>query len=79
MDGFASGILAETLELNVSDCLRISKVYRTTYYNWKNSTQKEGGRKFELEREDILIKLKFIEIIEDVGGCTDVFRILTVN
>ena len=67
MDGFASGILAETLELNVSDCLRIFKVYRTTYYNWKNSTQKEGGRKFELEREDILIKLKFIEIIEDVG------------
>ena len=67
MDGFASGILAETLELNVSDCLRIFKVYRTTYYNWKNSTQKEGGRKFELEREDILIKVKFIEIIENVG------------
>ena len=51
MDGFASGILAETLELNVSDCLRIFKVYRTTYYNWKNSTQKEGGRRTARRRK----------------------------
>ena len=55
------------MELSISDCLRIFKVHRTTYYNWKNSTQKEGGRKFELARQDLEIKVKFIVIIEALG------------
>lgn len=55
------------MELSISDCLRIFKIHRTTYYNWKNSTQKEGGRKFELARQDLEIKVKFIVIIEALG------------
>lgn len=66
MDGFISTPTAGLMELNISECLRIFKVYRTTYYNWKNSTQKEGGRKYELEKEDLEIKVRFVEIIEKI-------------
>lgn len=67
MDAFTVSPLAEMLKLNLSDCMALFKVYRTTYYNNKNSAQKEGGRKYELNKEDMKIKLCFIEIVKKIG------------
>ena len=67
MDAVAVSPLAEMLKLNLSDCMALFKVYRTTYYNNKNSAQKEGGRKYELNKEDMEIKLRFIEIVKKIG------------
>ena len=54
------------LDLNLTQCLGLFKVYRTTYYNRKNSTEKEGGRLYELKKEDTLIKEKLLEIVEQL-------------
>lgn len=66
MDEFVSGSTAEVLGINLTECLHIFMIYRTTYYNWKKSTQKKGGRKLELDREDLEIKMKFLEIIKTI-------------
>ena len=66
-DMFTSSPLAGMLCLTTTDVLEIFKVYRTTYYNWKNSAQKENGRKYMLAQEDLQIKGKLIEIIEGLG------------
>ena len=53
--------------LNLTAVLSIFKVYRTTYYNSKNSTEKENGRKYMLAQEDLKVKEMLLEIIECIG------------
>lgn len=53
--------------LNLTAVLSIFKVYRTTYYNSKNSTEKENGQKYMLAQEDLKVKEMLLEIIECIG------------
>ena len=66
-DRFIGSPLAAALCLTTTDVLGIFKVYRTTYYNWKGSTEKENGRKYLLAQEDLKVKEKLLEIIECIG------------
>ena len=66
-DRFIGSPLAAALRLTTTDVLGIFKVYRTTYYNWKGSTEKENGRKYMLAQEDLQIKGKLLEIVECIG------------
>ena len=48
-------------------CLDMLAVNRSGYYSWEKSTQKEGGRKYEIERENRLIQEAFFKVIEKIG------------
>ncbi len=67
VDRFIGSPLAAALRLTTTDALVLFKIYRTTYYNWKNSTEKINGRKYLLAKEDSDIKDKLLKIIECLG------------
>ena len=66
-DSFIGSPLYEMLELCITDVLRLFKLYRTSFYNWKNSNQKPGGRKFELAQDNLVIQEHFIAIVDCLG------------
>ena len=67
VDRFFDSPLATVLCLNLTAVLGIFKVYRTTYYNRKNSVENENGRKHMLDQEDLKVKEKLIEIVVRIG------------
>ena len=52
------------LGLNLTSCFDIFKLYRAAFYSWRSSTQKENGRLFMLQQQEIKIKECFLEIIK---------------
>lgn len=67
VEEFSKSETAKILKLSEKKDLTIFKVHETTWFNWKRSALKEGGRLYELAKEDEEIQNHFLEVIGQLG------------